>query len=58
MAEAEAKEIVAKQSKANPVKVTRAQIAELEEKRENVALGRKSEPVTHLTVPLEENVNR
>ena len=58
MAEAEAKEIVAKQSKANPVKVTRAQIAELEEKRENVALGRKPEPVTHLTVPLEENVNR
>ena len=58
--QAEATDIAAKQSKVNPIKVTRAQIAELEERRENIALGRsgKPEPETHLTAPLEENLNR
>ena len=53
-------DIASKQAKANPIKVTRAQIAELNEKRENIALGKngKPEPETHLTAPLEENVNR
>ena len=32
--------IASKQSKANPIKVTRAQIAELNEKREIIAPGR------------------
>ena len=58
--QAEATDIAAKQSKVNPIKVTRAQIAELEERRENIALGRsgKPEPETHLIAPLEENLNR
>ena len=57
--QAESADIAAKQSKANPIKVTRAQIAELNEKRENIALGRKQPEIeTHLTAPLEENVNR
>ena len=53
-------DIASKQAKANPIKVTRAQIAEINEKRENIALGKngKPEPETHLTAPLEENVNR
>ena len=61
MLQQENADIAAKQAKVNPIKVTRAQIAELNEKRENIALGRpgaKPEPETHLTVPLEENVNR
>jgi len=60
MLQQENADIAAKQAKTNPIKVTRAQIAELNERRENIALGKdsKQEPVTHLTVPLEENVNR
>ena len=63
MLQQENSDIAAKQAKVNPIKVTRAQIAELNEKRENIALGKpgaagKPEPETHLTVPLEENVNR
>jgi len=57
MLQQENADIAAKQAKTNPIKVTRAQIAELNERRENIAFG-KQEPVTHLTVPLEENVNR
>jgi len=60
MLQQENADIASKQAKTNPIKVTRAQIADLNEKRENIALGKdsKQEPVTHLTVPLEENVNR
>lgn len=60
MLQQESADIASKQAKANPIKVTRAQISELNEKRENIALGRsgKPEPETHLTAPLEENVNR
>ena len=43
MLAAENADIAAKQSKANPVKVTRAEIAALQERerRENIAMGRK-----------------
>ena len=59
MLQAENADLLAKQSKANPIKVTRAQITELNERRENIALGKKQpELETHLTAPLEENVNR
>ena len=55
MLAAENADIAAKQSKANPVKVTRAEIAALQERRENIAMGRKpSEPEIHLTAPLED----
>ena len=49
-----------KQSKANPVKVTQAQIREQQARREEAARGKavKSEPETHLTAPLQENINR
>lgn len=50
MLQAESADIASKQTKANPIKVTRAQIAELNEKRENIALGKKQpELETHLT---------
>ena len=41
MLAAENADIAAKQSKANPVKVTQAEIAALQERRENIAMGRK-----------------
>jgi len=53
--------IAAKQAKINPVKVTQAQIREEQAKREEAARGKagvKPEPVTHLSTPLPENVNR
>ena len=48
------------QAKANPIKVTRAEITEMQERREEIARGRteRQEPETHLTAPLVENVNR
>merc|ERR1719187_2205747 len=50
----------AKASKVNPVKVTQAQIREQQARREEAARGKvaKPEPETHLTAPLEENINR
>merc|ERR1712142_649527 len=50
----------AKASKVNPVKVTQAQIREQQARREEAARGKavKSEPETHLTAPLQENINR
>merc|ERR1719206_1453540 len=49
-----------KATKVNPVKVTQAQIREEKAKREEAARGKqvKPEPETHLTAPLEENINR
>jgi len=65
LAAMEEKEIQAKLSKANPVKMTQAKIREEAEKREAAArratagAGKSGqEPQTHLTKPLEENVNR
>ena len=53
---------IAPKAKANPVKVTQAQIREEHVKREEAARGKKAspkpEPVTHLTTPLPENLNR
>ena len=56
----ESQSIARTQTKANPIKVTRAQITELQERREDIARGKsvKPEPETHLTAPLVENVNR
>ena len=56
----ESQNIAKAQAKANPIKVTRAQITEMQERREEIARGKsdKSEPETHLTAPLVENVNR
>merc|ERR1712142_733080 len=50
----------AKASKVNPAKVTQAQIREQQARREEAARGKvaKPEPETHLTAPLEENINR
>lgn len=62
LAEQEEKEIQKKiaKAKANPVKVTQAQIREETERREKAARGGKAapEPETHLTKPLPENINR
>ena len=49
------------QSKANPIKVTQAQIREQQAKREEVARGKaaaKAEPVAYVDTELTENVNR
>ena len=56
----ESQSIAKTQAKSNPIKVTRAEIAELQERREEIARGKagRSEPETHLTAPLVENVNR
>ena len=56
----ETQTIAKAQAKANPIKVTRAQISDMQERREEIARGKsdKSEPETHLTAPLVENVNR
>ena len=56
----ESQNIAKSQAKANPVKVTRAQIRELQERREDIARGKSGKPEleTHLTAPLVENVNR
>ena len=56
----ETQNIAKAQAKANPIKVTRAQITDMQERREEIARGKsdKSEPETHLTAPLVENVNR
>jgi len=57
----ENKTIASKQTRVNPVKVTQAQIREEQAKREEAARGKvaaKPEPVTHLTIPLQENINR
>ena len=56
----ESQSIARTQTKANPIKVTRAQITELQERREDIARGKsgKPEPETHLTAPLVDNVNR
>ena len=50
----------AKATKVNTVKVTQAQIRDEKARREEAARGKqaKPEPETHLTAPLEENVNR
>ena len=56
----ETQTIAKAQAKANPIKVTRAQITEMQERREEIARGKadRPEPETHLTAPLVENVNR
>ena len=56
----ESQSIAKAQAKANPTKVTRAQINEMQERREEIARGKseKPDPETHLTAPLVENVNR
>ena len=54
----ETQNIAKAQAKANPIKVTRAQITEMQERREEIARGKSGEPETHLTAPLVENVNR
>ena len=56
----ESHNIAKAQAKANPIKVTRAQITEMQERREEIARGKseRPEPETHLTAPLVENVNR
>jgi len=56
----EAKDNLAKLSKANPVKVTQAKIREEAEKRERAArkCAVKPEIETHLSKPLNENINR
>ena len=56
----ESEKIAKAQAKANPIKVTRSQITEMQERREEIARGKseKPEPETHLTAPLVENVNR
>jgi len=56
----EAKDNLAKLSKANPVKVTQAKIREEAEKRERAARKSavKPEIETHLSKPLNENINR
>merc|ERR1719228_2961172 len=58
LAAAEETQIISKLQKTNPVKVTRAQILEEEAKREAAARGKSVEVETHLSKPLEENVNR
>jgi len=67
LAALEEKQIQAKLTKANPVKVTQARIREETERREanargaNNSVGKnggKPAPETHLTKPLEENINR
>eukprot|EP00092_Neocalanus_flemingeri_P014687 GFUD01015849.1.p1 GENE.GFUD01015849.1~~GFUD01015849.1.p1 ORF type:complete len:227 (-),score=93.17 GFUD01015849.1:79-759(-) len=53
--------ISVKQAKVTPMKITQAQIREEQAKREEAAKGKavaKPEPVTHLTTPLPENINR
>jgi len=56
----EAKDNQAKLSKANPVKVTQAKIREEAEKRERAARKSTAKPEleTHLSKPLNENINR
>jgi len=61
LAAMEDKEIQAKLVKANPVKLTQARIREETERRELAARGSKAavqQPETHLTKPLEENINK
>merc|ERR1719412_3002783 len=53
----ESQNIAKAQAKANPIKVTRAQITEMQERREEIARGKSEKPETHLTAPLVENVN-
>jgi len=59
LADQEQAQIVSKLQKANPVKVTQAQIRAEEARREAAARGKNVKEVeTHLSKPLEENVNR
>lgn len=60
LAELEEKSTLSTLSKANPVKVTQAKIREEAEKRQQAAknAGKKTEIETHLSKPLDENVNR
>jgi len=58
LAQEEEANIVNKLQKINPKKITQAQIRDDDAKREAAARGKSTEPETHLSKPLEENVNR
>ena len=60
LAEESAQDTAALAKKGNVVKKTQMQIREETQRREMIARGQKeaSEPETHLSKPLEENVNR
>lgn len=60
MAAQEERETVAKLAKVNPVKLTQSKIRDETEKRAQAAkaASTKPEPDTHLSKPLEENINR
>jgi len=59
LVEQEQAQIISKLQKANPIKVTQAQIREEGARREAAARGKSvTEVETHLNKPLEENVNR